>query len=94
MAVFTNMTSKRQLTIPRRVRDEWNSTPGTRFFVTACDGKIVARPKNRRLADLPGMPGNSPSGEILTIEQMNEAAMDAAAEDDEWITCEWNEAHK
>jgi hypothetical protein len=51
-------------------------------------------PKNRRLADLAGLLGKPPSGGVLTVEEMNEAVMDAAAEDDERITHEWRKGLK
>ena len=40
------------------------------------------------------MLGKPPSGETLSIEQMDEAIMDAVTEDDERIKREWNEAQK
>jgi antitoxin PrlF len=85
MGAFATMTSKGQLTIPKEVRDELNLTTGTRFHVTVRNGEVVARPKNKRLADLAGILGKPPTGEVLTIEQMHEAVMDAAVEDDERI---------
>ena len=91
MGAFATMTSKGQLTIPKEVRDELNLTSGTRFYVTVRNGEVVARPKNKRLADLAGILGKPPTGEALTIEQMNEAIMDAVAEDDERIQREWHE---
>ena len=94
MGAFATMTSKGQLTIPKEVRDELNLTTGTRFYVTIRNGEVVARPKNKRLADLAGMLGRPPTGEVLTIEQMNEAIMDAVDEDDQRIKREWHERNK
>ena len=94
MGAYTTMTSKGQLTIPKDVREQLSLKPGTRFYVTVLDGRVVALPKTRRLADLAGMLGKPPSGETLSIEQMDEAIMDAVAEDDERIKREWNEAQK
>ncbi|WP_370318540.1 AbrB/MazE/SpoVT family DNA-binding domain-containing protein [Oricola sp.] len=94
MGAYTTMTSKGQLTIPKDVREQLSLKPGTRFYVTVLDGRIVALPKTRRLADLAGMLGKPPSGETLSIEQMDEAIMDAVTEDDERIKREWNEAQK
>ena len=94
MAPLTTMTSKGQLTIPKQVREQLNLTAGTKFHVTAVDGKVVALPRNRKLADFAGILGRPPTGEILMIEGMNEAVMDAAAEDDERIVREWNDGHK
>ena len=91
MGAFTTMGAKGQLTIPKEVRDELNLSAGTRFYVTVRNGEVIALPKNKRLADLAGILGKPPTGETLTIEQMNEAIMDAAAEDDERIVRQWRE---
>lgn len=89
MGAFTTMTSKGQLTIPKDVRDRLNLAPGTRFFVTERDGQVVARPKNKKLADLAGMLGRPPNGVSLTVEEMNDAVVEAVAEDDDRIRREW-----
>ena len=82
MGAFTTMTSKGQLTIPKEVRDRLGLTPGTRFFVTVRGSEVVARPKNRKLADLAGMLGRPPNGRSLSIEEMDDAIGDAVAQ--EW----------
>jgi AbrB family looped-hinge helix DNA binding protein len=82
MGAITTMTSKGQLTIPKDVRDELGLAPGTRFYVSVKNGEVVARPKNRKLADLAGMLGRPPNGRSLTVEEMNDAVGDAVAE--EW----------
>jgi AbrB family looped-hinge helix DNA binding protein len=94
MGAFTTMTSKGQLTIPKEVRDALKLVPGTRFFVTVRDGQVVALPKNRRVNDLAGMLGKPPSGEVLSVDQMNEAVREIAAEEDERITQEWRDDKK
>lgn len=94
MGALTTMTSKGQLTIPKEVRDALKLVPGTKFFVTVRDGQVVASPKNRRVADLAGMLGKPPSGEVLSVEQINEAARGIAAEDDERVTREWRDGRK
>ena len=91
MGAFTTLTSKGQLTIPKEVRDELNLAPGTRFYVSAHDGQVVAVPKNKKLADLAGMMGPPPSGRPLTIEDMEEAVVDAVVEDDLRVKKEWPE---
>lgn len=91
MGAFATMTSKGQLTIPKGVRDELDLKSGTKFYVTVRDGEVVAKPKNKKLANLAGILGKPPSGETLTIEQMDEAIMDAVAEDDERIMREWRD---
>ncbi|MGV3548539.1 AbrB/MazE/SpoVT family DNA-binding domain-containing protein [Rhizobium sp.] len=92
MGAFTTMTSKGQLTIPKDVRERLNLAPGTRFFVTERDGLVVARPKNKKLADLAGMLGRPPSGISLTVEAIREAVADAIAEDDDRIKKEWKDS--
>jgi antitoxin PrlF len=91
MGAFATMTSKGQLTIPKDIRDRLNLSEGTRFYVTVRNGEVVALPKNRRLADLAGILGKPPSGETLTVEEIDRAIMDAVAEDDERIKREWHE---
>lgn len=81
MGAFATITSKGQLTIPKEVRDELNLATGTRLYVTVRDGEVVARPKNKRIADLAGILGKPPSGKSLSIEDMDEAIMEAVAED-------------
>jgi AbrB family looped-hinge helix DNA binding protein len=91
MGAFTTMTSKGQITIPSEVREELKLEPGTRFYVSARNGQVVAIPKNIRLADLAGFLGPPPSGVSLSIEEMDEAIAKAVAEDDERIKREWSE---
>lgn len=92
MGAYTTMTSKGQLTIPKEVRERLNLAPGTRFFVTERDGLVVARPKNKKLADLAGMLGRPPNGVSLTPEAMRDAIAEAIAEDDDRIKRQWNES--
>ncbi|UVC07641.1 AbrB/MazE/SpoVT family DNA-binding domain-containing protein [Rhizobium sp. TH2] len=94
MGAFTTMTSKGQLTIPKDVRDGLNLSPGTRFYVTIRKGQVVAVPKNKSLADLAGILGPPPNGVSLTVEEMNEAVMDAVAADDQRIVKEWAKRNK
>ncbi|BCH30234.1 AbrB family transcriptional regulator [Mesorhizobium sp. L-8-10] len=94
MGAFTTMTSKGQLTIPKAVRDALKLGPGTKFFVTVRDGQVVASPKNRQVKDLAGMLGRPPSGEVLSVEQMNEAVRGIAGEEDERITRQWRDGRK
>ncbi len=94
MGVLTTLTSKGQLTIPKEVRDALKLTPGTRFYVTIRDGQVVLVPKNKTWADLAGILGKPPTGETLTLEQIDEAIMDAVVEDDERIMREWSKDRK
>jgi len=94
MGAFTTMTSKGQLTIAKDVRDRLNLAPGTRFFVTERDGEVVARPKNKKLADLAGLLGRAPNGVSLTVEEMKDAVADAVADDDDRIRREWEASQR
>jgi AbrB family looped-hinge helix DNA binding protein len=87
------MSSKGQLTIPKEIRDQLNLSEGTRFYVSVRDGEVVARPKNRRVADLAGILGKPAFGAGATLEDLDEAIGQAVAEDDERIVREWNGAH-
>ena len=94
MGAFTTLTAKGQLTIPKEVRDALNLTAGTKFYVTVRNGEVVALPRNKRLADFAGILGKPPSGETLTVEEMNQAVMETAAQDDERISRQRPEARK
>jgi antitoxin PrlF len=94
MGAYTTMTSKGQLTIPKDVRDQLGIEPGTRFFVTVHNGQVVAMPKNKKLADLAGILGRPPNGRSLTIEEMDDAIAEAAAQDDRRTVREWHEGRK
>jgi len=93
MGILATMSSKGQLTIPKEIRDRLNLSEGTRFFVSVRDGEVVARPKNRRVADLAGILGKPSVGAGATLEDFDEAIGQAVAEDDERIVREWNELH-
>lgn len=93
MGAFTTMTSKGQITIPSEVRDALNLEPGTRFYVAARNGQVVAIPKNKNLMDLAGII-KLPPGVTLSLEDMEEAVADAVAEDDKRILRETAERLK
>ena len=84
MGAFTTMTSKGQITIPSEVRDALKLEPGTRFYVAARNGQVVAIPKNKNLMDLAGIV-KLPPGATLSLEDMEASVADAAAEDDNRI---------
>lgn len=74
------MTSKGQITVPKEVRDDLNLEAGSKvLFVKLPNGqyRIVAR--TGRVQDLAGIL-HYPGMPVLTIEEMNEAIGDAAAE--------------
>ncbi|MGQ2967749.1 MAG: AbrB/MazE/SpoVT family DNA-binding domain-containing protein [Allorhizobium sp.] len=93
MGAFTTMTSKGQITIPSEVRDALKLEPGTRFYVAARNGQVVAIPKNKNLMDLAGIV-KLPPGVSLSLEDMEESVADAAAEDDNRILRETAERLK
>ena len=93
MGAFTTMTSKGQITIPSEVRDALKLEPGTRFYVAARNGQVVAIPKNKNLMDLAGIV-KLPPGVSLSLEDMEESVADAAAEDDKRIRRETAERLK
>lgn len=93
MGAFTTMTSKGQITIPSEVRDALKLEPGTRFYVAARNGQVVAIPKNKNLMDLAGIV-KLPPGVGLSLEDMEESVADAVAEDDKRILRETAERLK
>jgi antitoxin PrlF len=93
MGAFTTMTSKGQITIPSEVRDALKLEPGTRFYVAARNGQVVAIPKNKNLMDLAGV-FKLPQGVSLSLEDMDASVADAAAEDDKRILRETAERLK
>jgi AbrB family looped-hinge helix DNA binding protein len=77
------VTSKGQITIPVKVRKALGLTPGTRVdFYEVEPGEFLLRAKTGSIRDLEGClahlipPGTPP----ITIEEMNEAVLDHAAE--------------
>lgn len=94
MGIYTTMTSKGQLTVPKEIREILGLKEGTKFSVTIENGNVVARPKNRSIMELAGILGKAPNGKSLTIEEMDTAIGDMLVEDDERIKREWNESRK
>jgi antitoxin PrlF len=79
MSIAT-MTSKGQITVPKEVRDDLNLEAGSQvMFVKLPGGHYRIVPRTGKISDLAGML-NYPGMPRLTIEQMNEAIGDAAAE--------------
>ncbi len=72
------VTSKGQLTLPKRVRDQLEISAGTRLAIeVAKDGSIVMRKLSGRIGDFVGLLGRS-RGRPRTTGQMNEAVKRAA----------------
>ena len=93
MGFIATMSSKGQLTIPKDVRDELRLATGTQLYISVRGGELVARPKNRSIADLAGILGTPAVGAGATLEDFDEAIGEALAEDDSRIVREWNELH-
>lgn len=79
MAIAT-MTSKGQFTMPKEVREDLGLRAGDKvLFVMLPGRRATIVPRNRQIAELAGIlydPQRAP----LTIEEMNDAIADAAAE--------------
>lgn len=91
MGIQSKLTAKGQTTIPQEVRDYLNLVPGDRLTYTLRDGRVEIGTRKLRAVDLAGILGTPPSGKSLKIEEIDEAIMDAVAEDDERIQREWRE---
>lgn len=79
MSIAT-MTSKGQITVPKEVRDDLNLVAGSQVMFVKLPGgyyRIVAR--TGKISDLAGIL-HYPGMPHLTIEEMNEAIGEAAAE--------------
>jgi antitoxin PrlF len=73
------MTSKGQITIPLETRQKLRLLPGTKVdFVENEHGEVVLRPKTGDIRRLRGIVKYD--GPPVTLEQMDEAIRDAAAE--------------
>jgi len=77
---MATVTSKGQVTIPKKVRDALEIGPGDRVsFVIHEDGVVELRPDTVDLRDLYGMLEHD--GKPVSIDKMNEDIADAVAED-------------
>ena len=100
MSALSKLSSKGQLTIPKGIQEKLDIAPGAEFYLTVEDGKLLATPKRasipatRRLMDFAGILGKPPNGLSLSLEDIDEAIMDAVAEDEERIQREWREGRK
>lgn len=89
MGMIGSITSKGQTTVPKEVRDKLGLERGARIEWTVEDGRAIVRPRKLRAVDLAGIlhrPGMKP----LSVEEMDEAIMEAVAADDERIQREWH----
>ncbi len=89
MGMIGSMTSKGQTTVPKEVRDMLGLEAGTRIEWIVQGDHAIVKPRKLRAVDLAGIlhrPGMKP----LSIEEMNKAILEAAAEDDARIQREWD----
>lgn len=89
MSAVAKITSKGQITLPKEVRDRHRLKPGDAVEFVERNGETIVKPKNLRAVDLIGILGPPPSGKSLSVEEMDEAIMDAVAADDARIQREW-----
>lgn len=88
MAIAT-LTSKGQTTIPKEIRDRLKLKPGDRLdFTFQADGSVRLTARNLRIKDLYGILAPSPRKRPMTIEEMNEAIIDAAVENDRRVVAD------
>ena len=72
--MFATISTKGRITIPAAVRRQFGLKPGGRVFITEGKGEIVLRP----VPDFFALRGCL--GKALTLEQEEEAIMDAAVD--------------
>lgn len=77
--MLATLTSKGQLTLPKRIRDELKLDAGTKLdFIIQPDGTLSARPLKRSVASIVGLL-HRPGRPALSIEQMNRGRDDYLA---------------
>ncbi len=74
------MTSKGQITVPKEVREALGLTPGTKVDFRFTDGQWVISTEPARAVDLVGILSQHARSRPVTVEEMNEAVAEAAAE--------------
>lgn len=72
------VTSKGQTTIPKELRDALGIKEGTPLRWKLENGVLTVRAKTKRLEDF--IPMVPPTGRHVTIEEMNEAVLEEAAD--------------
>jgi antitoxin PrlF len=78
--MLATITSKGQVTVPKNIRDQLNIQAGTQLdFTLNNDGTISVRPLIRTALSIVGIL-KRPVQKVGTIEQMNDAIVEAAAE--------------
>jgi antitoxin PrlF len=71
--MLVTLTSKGQLTLPKRIRDELKLDAGSKLdFSIQPDGSLTARPLHRSVSAIVGLL-HRPGRAAATIEQLNDA---------------------
>lgn len=94
MGVRATITSKGQVTLPKDIRDRHDLKPGDRIEFVEENGRLWVKTRTLRAVDLAGILGRPPNGRSLAIEGIDDAIMEAVAEDDERIMREWHEGRE
>ncbi|BCH14221.1 MULTISPECIES: AbrB/MazE/SpoVT family DNA-binding domain-containing protein [unclassified Mesorhizobium] len=75
MGGYAGLTSRGQLTTPKKVRDALSLKAGDTVAWTVTDGLLIGTPRNPRFSDLAGFLGNPPGGPA-TLEEIDAAVWD------------------
>lgn len=89
MGMIGSITSKGQTTVPKEVREKLGLEQGARIEWIVEKGQAIVRPRKLRAVDLAGIL-HRPGMKALSLEEMDEAVMEAVAKDDERIQREWH----
>jgi len=74
------VTSKGQITIPKKIREKLNINPGDKVIFSENEkGELVIETKKKSILRLAGIL-HRPDQKKITIEEMNEAVKEAAVE--------------
>ncbi|MER8484849.1 AbrB/MazE/SpoVT family DNA-binding domain-containing protein [Mesorhizobium sp. M1322] len=76
MGGYAGLTSRGQLTIPKKVRDELSLKAGDTIGWTVMDGLLIGTPRNLEFADLAGFLGDPPGGPA-TLKEIDAVVRDA-----------------
>ncbi|MCJ9673408.1 AbrB/MazE/SpoVT family DNA-binding domain-containing protein [Neorhizobium sp. BETTINA12A] len=90
MGYGAKLTSKGQTTIPIEIRKYLNLSPGDQMDFIIENGEVKLRAKTRSVMEFAGILGHAPNGVHLTVEEMSDAAAQAAADDDRRIMRDWH----
>jgi antitoxin PrlF len=85
MRYGAKLTSKGQTTIPVEVRRHLDLRPGDQMDFSIENGEVKLRAKTRSVMEFAGILGAAPNGLKLTVEEMDEAVAEVAAENDRRI---------